>query len=89
MIKFTSGLILGLMLAVLPANAQEIAPMEIHVQNGVHLSIYECWPMMQSDTQVIIAYINFPEGIASYACFLSQQVEIAPIQQADHYNPRA
>ena len=63
----------------MPVDADSsVAPVEIHFRNGDSLVIWECWPGYD-DSAVIVTYLNMPEGIATYSCFVSQTLKIEPI----------
>jgi hypothetical protein len=82
-------LLLGLLLVALPVNAQEMASMEIHIQDGDTVTVYECWPSLESDTDRTIVVSNYVQGSAMYTCYMADRYEVTPILPVDQYQSHA
>ena len=85
--KIIVVLMLGVLFLInIPVDAgSSIAPVEIHFRNGDSLVIWECWPGYD-ESAVIVTYLNTPEGIATYSCFVSQTIKVDPVITGNHTN---
>ena len=68
------------MLLAAPAwAAQDMAPVQVQIEQDDMIYFYDCWPSQAP--QGMVVYLTYPEGVAAYGCFYDGRVLPKPLHK--------
>jgi len=55
------------------------APIAVQVTANGMIAMYDCWPVTRDSDTALTVYLNYPDGIAGYACEYDSMARLLPL----------